>query len=82
MTAPGVEVIRAELEAWNAGVKRCRDEYRNRPTIDSPPTVCLTAGCDNDRAHDRPRCSLHQGEDKERRSARNARYRASKEGAK
>ena len=64
------------IEAWNAGVKRARLEYRNHPLEKDVATVCLSAGCDNDRAHDRPRCSLHQGEEKERRSARNARYQA------
>ena len=48
-----------EIRAWTTAVQRCRDEYRNRPTIDSPPTVCLSAGCDNDRAWGRNRCPLH-----------------------
>ena len=71
MTAPGVEGIRAELEAWNAGVKRARIEYRNHPLEKDVATVCLEPGCDNDRTYDKPRCALHCADLK---TARNARY--------
>ena len=61
MTAPGVEVIRDELDAWNAANKRARDEYRNHPLEKDVATVCLSAGCDNDRAWGRNRCAFHYG---------------------
>ena len=61
----------AAIAAWNAANKRAREEFRNHPLEKDVATVCLSAGCDNDRAYDKPRCPLHCADQK---TARNARY--------
>ena len=49
----------AAIAEWNAANKRAREEFRNHPLEKDVATVCLTAGCDNDRAWGRNRCPLH-----------------------